>query len=35
LSGDLTVGSNKTLFGVCDANLAGHIEINGDNNILV
>jgi pectate lyase len=35
LTGDLTVGSNKSLVGVCGAELHGHIEISGVSNVIV
>lgn len=35
LSGDLTIGSNKTLIGLCGAELHGHVELSGSNNVIV
>jgi pectate lyase len=35
LSGDLSIGSNKTLIGLCGAELHGHVEISGSTNIIV
>jgi pectate lyase len=35
LKGDLTIGSNKTLVGLCGAELHGHIEVSGSNNVIM
>ena len=35
LTGDLTVGSNKTLIGLCGAELHGHVELSGSANVIV
>jgi pectate lyase len=35
ISGDVTVGSNKTIAGVCGGQIHGHIEINGSTNVIV
>jgi pectate lyase len=35
LKGDLTIGSNKTLIGLCGAELHGHVEISGSSNVIV
>jgi pectate lyase len=35
LAGTFTIGSNKTIVGVCGAQLRGHVEINGSANVIV
>ncbi len=35
LSGSFSIGSNKTIVGVCGAQLKGHIEVNGSSNVIV
>lgn len=35
LSGDLTVGSNKSLVGLCGAELHGHVEVSGVSNVII
>ena len=34
-AGSVRVGSNKTIIGVCGAELHGHLEINGSSNVIV
>jgi pectate lyase len=34
LTGNFTVGSNKTIVGLCGASLHGHIEMNGSVNVI-
>ncbi len=34
LSGNFTVGSNKTIVGLCGASLHGHVEMNGSTNVI-
>jgi pectate lyase len=33
--GDVRIGSNKTIVGLCGAQIHGHIEINGSTNVIV
>ena len=34
LTGNFTVGSNKTIVGLCGASLHGHVEMNGSTNVI-
>jgi pectate lyase len=34
LTGNFTVGSNKTIVGLCGASIHGHIEMNGSTNVI-
>jgi pectate lyase len=34
LSGTFTMGSNKTVVGMCNAQLSGHVEISGSTNLI-
>jgi pectate lyase len=34
LSGTFTIGSNKTIIGACNAQLSGHVEIDGSSNLI-
>jgi pectate lyase len=34
LSGTFTVGSNKTIIGMCNSRLTGHVEISGSSNVI-
>jgi pectate lyase len=33
--GDVRIGSNKTIVGLCGAQIHGHVEINGSTNVIV
>jgi pectate lyase len=35
ISGSFAVGSNKTIIGVCDAQVRGHLGFNGSSNVIV
>jgi pectate lyase len=35
LSGNFTIGSNKTIVGLCGAQLHGHVEISGSTNVIL
>src|SRR2546421_6179097 len=35
VSGNVTIGSNKTIVGVCDAEIRGHVEMSGSTNGIV
>jgi pectate lyase len=35
LTGDLTIGSNKTIVGLSGAKVTGHIELNGSANVII
>ncbi|MEY4576974.1 MAG: hypothetical protein RL701_1677 [Pseudomonadota bacterium] len=35
LTGNLAVGSNKTLIGLCGAEFHGHIELSGSSNVII
>jgi pectate lyase len=35
LSGNFTIGSNKTIVGLCGAQLSGHVEVSGSVNVIV
>jgi pectate lyase len=34
LSGTFTIGSNKTIIGMCNSRLSGHVEISGSSNVI-
>jgi pectate lyase len=34
-AGDITVASNKTIAGICGAEIHGHLEINGSSNVII
>jgi pectate lyase len=34
-AGDLEIGSNKTIIGLCDAQVHGHVELSGSVNVIV
>lgn len=34
-AGDIRVGSNKTIIGLCGAELHGHIEVSGSTNVII
>jgi pectate lyase len=33
--GDITIGSNKTIAGICGAEIHGHLELNGSANVII
>ena len=35
ISGDIRVGSNKTIAGICGAQLHGHVEVSGSTNVII
>jgi pectate lyase len=35
ITGDLTLGSNKTLIGLCGAEFHGHVELSGSSNVII
>jgi pectate lyase len=35
VTGDVKLGSNKTLVGVCGAELHGHVEVSGSSNVII
>jgi len=35
ITGDIKVGSNKTIAGICGAELHGHVEVNGSANVII
>lgn len=35
ITGEIKIGSNKTIAGICGAQLHGHVEVNGSTNVII